>query len=66
MHKLLLDGQIMISDGQYCDSVFELFGIIEALSKSVTSFRFNHVFLASRQVMHKECRLDDYDGLVSM
>ena len=64
VHELLLNCQVMVSNGQNRNTIFEFFGGLRALLDLI-----GVLFLAARlpamgQVVHEERRLHDYDRLV--
>ena len=77
MHKLLLNSQVVISDCQHSDPVFELLRIVHTLQKllSAVAARRATLFLGFlllvqvggwRQMVHQKGGLHDDDGLVSV
>ena len=64
VHELLLNGQVMVSNGQNRNAIFEFLCGLRVLIELI-----GILFLASRlpsmwQVIHKQGRLHDYDCLV--
>ena len=77
MHKFLFNSQVVISDCQHSDPVFELLGIVHTLQEllSAVAACCATLFLGflllvqvgwRREVVHQKCGLHDDDGLVSM
>ena len=53
VHELLFHSQVMISNGQHCDPVLELFGVIDALPKLIAIFLLEGIFFPGRKVIHQ-------------